>query len=297
MTPRPSRLRRWAVRLACALVIAYLVSGLMLAWAQNWLIFPGAFIHRGPSAQVSAAPGRELLILHTSDGHRVAAVFGKALEADSTPRPDCSLRPTVLFFYGNGDCIKTSLVIFDEFRRLGANVIVPEYVGYPMSGGKPSETGLYATADAAYQYLLSRSDVDPQQIVLVGRSLGGAAAIDLAARHRVAGLATISAFTTMDEMARKVMPVFPTGLVLKYHFDNRRKIGSVSCPVFIIHGTQDSLVPFAMMSQLAAAAHAPVIQLPVEGADHNDIFLVGGQPMLDEFGKFIESIHAAAARR
>ena len=283
------------MRVVRVAVVAYLLASLMLYLAQNWIIFPGAFIHRGPESIVRPAPGREVLELRAPEGHRVAAIFGAALNADGTPRADAAARPTVLFFYGNGDCIKTSLWVFDAFRQLGANVLIPEYVGYPMSGGKPSEAGVYATADAGYAYLLARPDIDRRQIVIAGRSLGGAAAMDLAARKPVAGLATFSAFTSMAEMGRKVLPMFPTSLFLRSKFDNWQKIRDVQCPIFMAHGTHDSLVPFTMMARLVEQARQPVIEFPIEGADHNDIFLVGGQSMLDRFGAFLETVHRTAS--
>jgi fermentation-respiration switch protein FrsA (DUF1100 family) len=288
--PAKSRLRRWSVRLLRVAVALYLACCVILYFAQNFLIFPGAYVHNRERSQVGPAPGREVLELHTPGGQRVAAIFGAALTEDGMPLTDASTRPTILYFYGNGDCIRTSLQQFTKFRRLGYNVMIPEYIGYPMSGGRPSEAGLYATANAAYAELLTRHDVDPHRIVVVGRSLGGAAAIDLASREPVAGLATFSAFTSMDAMARKVMPIIPTGLFLKSHFNNLQKIGHVQCPVFLAHGTKDSLVPFSSMGRLAAQVKGPVTTFAVDGANHNDIFNVDPGLLLQKFAEFIDSL-------
>lgn len=285
-----SRVRRWASRTLRAIVLIYLLACLMLYLVQTRILFPGAFVHKG--ASVAPAPGREVLSLRTADGERISAVFGAALSPDGAHLSDASHRPTVLFFYGNGDCIKTSMEQFSDFRRLGANVLIPEYVGYPMSKGRASESGVYATADAAYDCVLARTDIDPKQIVVVGRSLGSGAAVDLASRKPVAGLATFSAFTSMDEMARKVLPMFPTSLFLKHHFNNEQKIAAVKCPVFLAHGTNDGLVPYTMMARLAAKAMQPVTQVPVSGADHNDLFYIGGDSLLEKLGEFLTSVHA-----
>jgi hypothetical protein len=274
-------------------VVVYLAACLLLYMFQNWIIFPGAYVHGQHAATVSASAGREILSLRTPDGHAVAALFAPALDAYGSSRPDAATCPTILYFYGNGDCIATSLGVIDAFRRLGCNVLCPEYIGYPMSGGKPSEAGLYATADVGWAYLQTRSDVDPHKIIIVGRSLGGAAAVDLAARDRPAGLALFSAFTSMHEMARKVLPMFPTGLFLTAHFDNEQKIADVKCPVFLAHGREDDLVPYSMMARLAARVRTPVTVCPIDRANHNDIFPVGGEQMLENLAEFIRALPIA----
>ena len=288
-----SRLRRRAARWTRLIAIFYLVACLAVMFFQKWIIFPGAYLMDPARARVLPAADRELLDLRTIDGRRVAAIFGAALDGAGSPLPDAASRPTILFFYGNGDCLRTSLGPFRRLRELGANVLVPEYVGYPLSGGRPSEAGLYSTADAAYAHLLTRKDVDPKKIVLVGRSLGAAAAIDLASRRTVAGLATFSAFTTMDVMARKTMPVFPTFLMLEAHFNNRGKIATVQCPIWLAHGDRDTFVPYAMMAELAAEARRPVNTYTIRGADHNDIFDVNDGALFGEFGRYLDSLGLA----
>lgn len=290
-----SRWRRWGRRVLRVAVVAYLAACVILMLVQNWLLFPGAYVHSRKTAVVHPGPNRELLTLHSPDGHRIAAVFGAALNPDGSPRADAATRPTILYFYGNGDCLYTSMDQFEEFRRLGANVLIPEYVGYPMSGGKPGEAGIYATADAAYAWLTDRPDVDRNQIIAVGRSIGSGAAVDLASRKPLAGLATFSAFTSMDEMAQKVLPIFPTRLFLRHHFRNEEKIAHVRCPIFLAHGTKDTLVPFSMMARLKNKAGGPVTLYEIVGADHNDIFLVGGVKLLEKFGDFVEQVHRGVA--
>jgi hypothetical protein len=283
------------VRIAKIAVLVYLGLCLALYLFQNVIIFPGAYVHGNDAADVRAAPGREVIELHTPDGHRVAAIFGIGLsdEFQLARGP----RPTILYLYGNGDYIKTSLGPFNEFRQLGANVMIPEFIGYPMSGGKPSEAGFYATAEAAYQYLLERPEVDPKQIVIVGRSLGCGPAIDLASRKPVEGLATFSAFTTMDEMARKIMPWFPTGLFLHSHFNNLQKISAVKCPIFLAHGTDDDFVPFSMMGRLVEAAKAPVVVYPILRANHNNIFQINDGNLIPAFGRFLDGLHPVTRRQ
>jgi fermentation-respiration switch protein FrsA (DUF1100 family) len=292
LPPQP-RKRSWTwrvlKRLAILAVVAYLLGGIVLYFLQPLLTFPGAYVHR-QDATVEQSSDYELIRLQTADGHQIAAVFGKALDATGDVRPDADGRPTILFFYGNGDCVATSMELFQQFRQLGSNVFIPEYVGYPLSTGKPSEEGCCQTADAAYAYLFGRHDVDPNKIVILGRSIGSGPAVDLASRKRVAGLITISAFTSLDDMGRKVAPIYPTWPLLRTHFDNATKIGAVRCPILMVHGVADDFVPLSMMHELAGHATVPVSFLPVERADHNNIFALRGTGLLPRIQRFVDAV-------
>jgi fermentation-respiration switch protein FrsA (DUF1100 family) len=275
--------------LICAATAVVLV-GLALAARDSLeckLIFPGAATQGRSDAVVRASSAYELIPLRTRDGTRIVAQFGRALDSAGLPAATPERRPTVLFFYGNGSCVAFMSGEFERFRRLGVNVLMPEFPGYGMSEGQPSERGFYAAGDAAYDYLLTRPEVDPRQIVLAGWSMGAAVAIDLASRRPALALITVSAFTTLPAVAHALVPWLPASLILRSRFDNRTKIAAVSCPIFIAHGTRDGLVPPAMAAQLAAAARGPVITCQVTGAGHNDVFLVGGDALWGALGTFI----------
>jgi uncharacterized protein len=285
--PRRSRLRRWGARILRVAVLVYLGLAAIMFSIQDSYIFPGASTQGQRDAEVTQGFNNELLSLRAADGTRIAALFGIALRPDGQPLADSAHRPTVIFFYGNGSCMAYSTDLFDHIRRLGANVIIPDFEGYGMSGGKPSESGCYAAADAAYDYLLGRPDVDAKKIVPMGWSLGGAAAIDLASRRPAAGLVTISAFTNLREMARRFVPWMPMSLILKYRFDNVSKLAGISCPILIVQGMRDELIPPKMAGELAAVAKGKVTRFDVPDAGHNDVFEVGGQELLNQIGEFL----------
>jgi fermentation-respiration switch protein FrsA (DUF1100 family) len=266
---------------------------------QTRMIFPGAVTQGTPGAEVKPSPGTDLVRLKTASGVRVVALFGPALSATGKPLPDASRRPTMISFYGNGTCLRHTVDSdFARFRRLGVNVMIPEYIGYGMSGGLPSESGCYETADAAYSHLKARRDIDPGRIIAVGRSLGGAVAIDLAARQEVAGLIVFSTFTRMSDMARRQFPVsvLPVSLLLRHRFDSLSKIGRVTCPILIGHGRNDGVVPHEMAGLLAAAAKAPVTTFTVEGADHNDLDDVNGDQVAEALRVFLAKFPAPRPR-
>ena len=279
---------RMLVRLARGALIVYLGALAVLYALQTRIIFPGAATQATPEAEVHPPPGAELVRLTSAHGERIVALFGPALKPDGTPRPDAATCPTLLYFYGNGMFLKASEYDFERLRRLGANVMIPEYLGYGMSEGHPGESACYATADAAYDHLRSRRDLDPERIVAAGWSLGGAVAIDLAARRKVAGLAVFSTFSSMVEMARRSFPYLPTSVLLQHRFDNLAKIARVSCPILIGHGTNDSIVPDEMSMRLASAARAPMTRFTIPGADHNDVFEVRTETTFARLRRFIE---------
>lgn len=255
---------------------------------ERSLIFPGTATQGRDDTRLPPAPATyELVSLTTANGTPIVAQFGRALTADGQPHAHADTRPTVLYFYGNGACVAYSQHEFDAFRRLGFNVIIPDYPGYGMSNGAASEPGCYEAADAVYDHLLARDDIDRNQLIAAGWSMGAAVAIDLASRRPVTRVVTLSAFTSMPAVARHVAPWAPTSLIIRSHFDNAEKITSVACPILLIHGTADDLVPHAMAGELAARVPADRIQIIDIPAGHNDIFLVGGTALWKDIGEFL----------
>jgi uncharacterized protein len=285
-----TRLRRWGVGVIRLLVLVYAGVAAIFFAMQTWLIFPGSETQGQADAVIEAPPGAELVALTTSRGDKVFALFGKALKPDGSPRPDAAGCPTLLYFYGNAMCLRDATEEFGRFRRLGANVMIPEYVGYGMSGGKAGELGCRETAEASLANLESRPDVDRGRVVAAGWSLGGAVAIDLASRHPVAGLATFCTFTRMADMAKRLVPFLPASLLLRHRFENLAKIATVGCPVLIGHGREDRIIPFAMADRLAEAAKGPVTRVTIDEADHNDFFQVGGERVRAALRRFLDEL-------
>jgi fermentation-respiration switch protein FrsA (DUF1100 family) len=187
-------------------------------------------------------------------------------------------------------CMADAIGEFNKLRRLGNNVIVADYLGYGMSSGKPSEAGCYATGEAVWNHVIGRDDVDKGRIVPMGWSLGAGTAIELARTKPIAALALFSPFTSIADMAKRVLPLFPSSLLLRHRFENERKLADVKVPILIMHGTRDSIIPFDMSQRLAAVAGDRAAFHPVEGADHNDLFDVGGPELFETIGRFLDKV-------
>lgn len=172
-------------------------------------------------------------------------------------------RATVVYFHGNGGAAADRAHRASALGAAGRGVLLVEYRGYPGSTGSPSEAGLARDADAAFAFA-SAGTKGP--LVLYGESLGSGVAVSLAARSRPSALVLDAPYTSMADMARDRFPWLPVDLLLRDRFDSLRTIPSVRCPVVILHGSRDDVVPHRMGRELGAAAGARVVLL--EGSDY-----------------------------
>lgn len=281
------------IRLLRIPALAYLGFAAMFLLLQARIIFPGHATQGRPEAQVRPRPGTELVRLEAHPGTPVVALYGPALSPQGRPLPDAANRPTLLFFYGNAMCLRDSQYEHERFRRLGINVLIPEYVGYGMSGGSPSELGCRETALAAWDYLVKTRGAAPGSIVVGGWSLGGAVAVDLATRRPAAGLIMLSSFTSAVDMARRIVPFLPASLLLRHRFESLDKIKRIQSPALIGHGRRDGIIPFSMAERLAAAAGGPVTTLWIDDADHNDFLDIAGERLDRAIERFVASLPPA----
>jgi fermentation-respiration switch protein FrsA (DUF1100 family) len=144
---------------------------------------------------------------------------------------------------------------------------------------------------AAYDYLLSREDVDAEKIILFGRSLGGAVAVEIATQRPCDKLILESTFTSAKDMARILFGNVPIEMLVQSRFDSLAKIVTLHMPLLMIHGTEDEVVPFALGQRLFAAANDPKAWYVLDEAGHNDTYVVGGQEYFTRLFRFIQTAH------
>jgi len=202
------------------------------------------------------------------------AVDGTRLHGWYVPHPQP--RAVVLFCHGNGGNVALWADVLRILHdRMGVTAMGFDYRGYGRSEGTPSEAGVLADARAARTWLARRAGIAENQIVLMGRSLGGAVAIDLAA-DGARGLVLESTFTSMPEVGHAVMPWLPVRTLMRTQLNSLAKIGNYRGPLLQSHGTADRLIPYAMGRQLFEAANEPKRFVAIPGGDHND-------PQTDEY--------------
>lgn len=193
---------------------------------------------------------------------------------------------TLVMAHGNAGNLSHRLPIIKALRDIGLNVFMFDYRGYGRSEGSPSEPGVYLDGHAAFDYVAGRQDADSSSIILFGTSLGGAVAVDVALDRPAAGLILESTFSSAKDVARVAYPFLPAQFLLRTKFNSDEKIRSIRVPSLFLHGDRDSIIPLALGRKLFEAANEPKKFSVISGADHNDIFWVGGRAYLEQIRAF-----------
>lgn len=228
-----------------------------------------------PPTPSSYGPNSNILQLRAEDGTSIAAAYF----------PNDKATFTILFSHGNAEDLGTANDTFEYLRSGGFAVFAYDYPGYGLSGGKPSESGLYRAEEAAYEYLVQQLHLPPQRIIVYGRSLGAAPAIYLASRKPVAGLVSDSGFASAFRVLTHV-PLLPWD-----KFRNIDRISQVHCPVLIMQGMQDTVIPTEHGRMLFARANPPKYSYWVPNAGHNEVILA--EHYLDTIQQFAATLPAS----
>jgi uncharacterized protein len=225
------------------------------------LIYPGASrsVDVG-QVERTLQPGEELVWQETARDERIGLII----------RPPAGQERWIIFFYGNGMTVAGTRPVRRWLSSTGFGVVCVEYAGFGVSSGSPSEYGCYRSADAAMTYLQRQASITPDQVMLIGWSLGSAVAIDLANRRHVRAQVLLSPLTSLLACAIDLTRVGKTSFVIG-PFDALSRARSIDCPTLIISGSQDALTRPWMANELTKAmgGHARLVSLP--GVGHNDM--------------------------
>ncbi len=199
----------------------------------------------------------------------------------------------LLFFHGNAGNISHRLESLQQFRSLGLSTLIVDYRGYGQSKGRPTENGLYIDAEAAWKYLTRTRGLEPQSIILFGRSLGGSVAAWLAARKRPLALIVESSFTSVPDVAGEIYPWLPVRWLSRLRHATRDYVASANCPVLVVHSRDDEIIPFHHGEAIFDAAPQPKSLLVLSGG-HNDAFILDSKNYLDGLSSFLADLPSAA---
>jgi fermentation-respiration switch protein FrsA (DUF1100 family) len=274
----PSGPRVLIIVYVCAAIYAAVCLAAYLAQA-SLVFFPGPPPRATPAAAGLAFDDVELA---TRDGERLHGWL---------VRPKAAHEALVLVCHGNAGNIEDRLHLASAFVQMGHAVLLFDFRGYGGSSGRPSEEGLYADAECAYDCAVHTLGFAPAQIVAYGESLGGAVAIELARRREVAALVVEEAFTSLPDVGAIHYRWLPVRWLSRYRFDSIAKVPAIDAPTLVIHSPDDEIVPFEQGRALFEAARAPKRFLATAGS-HN----AGGFTQRVEWRGEVQSWIARARR-
>ncbi|MCF7805034.1 MAG: alpha/beta fold hydrolase [Candidatus Marinimicrobia bacterium] len=256
------------------LVIIYLAfAGFLYLFQEQFVFHPSSAIHSTP-ADVGL-PYEEVTVT-TQDGIDIAGWF--------IPHPDA--RAVILYFHGNANNLADRVEYLKLLHSLRVSIFGIDYRGYGKSDGKPDARGTYKDAEAAWEYLVNDQNIAPENIVIYGRSLGGAIATWLARQKNPGALILGSSFTSAGDMARKMFPFMPVKLLVRVPYNTLEHLKYVDSPVLVSHSIDDTTVPFEHGKRLFEAANPPKEFLELRGP-HNNVVFTSRQQYLEGLDSFL----------
>ena len=258
------------------------VVGLLLFNVWFYIQQPGMLFY--PYPELDASPSDwgleyEDVELITSDNIQL---HGWYLPAKET-------KQVVLFFHGNAGNISHRGASLEVIHGQGRNVLILDYRGYGKSEGEVSEQGFYLDAMAAWQYLTEQRGYQPEDIILFGRSLGGAVATQLATKVQAKALILESTFSSVKDMAGMVMPLVSKLVYMRYDFDTEAIISQVKSPVLVMHSPDDDVIPYSLGVKVYNAAKPPRYFYELHGS-HNNGFIESQPGYKQAINSFLESV-------
>ena len=163
---------------------------------------------------------------------------------------------TLLIFHGNAGDLSNRIYKLNELNKLNINILLISWRGFSGNKGSPTEKNLYKDAEAAIKWL-NKKNVNNNQIILYGESLGTGVAVEMAKKNNFNGIILESPFTSIENSAKIYYPYLPVKYLLKDRYDSISKIKMINIPILIMHGEKDDVVPFSMGKELFEKANSP----------------------------------------
>ena len=234
--------------------------GIAICGYLGLLLFSVVFTNRVlfPAPPSSYRDGEKALKIKTQSGLQITASY--------IPCPNAT--HTILYCVGNAEDLGTARSNYAPLSTKGGfHVLAFDYPGYGTSEGQPTEKTVNEATEAAYQWLLSEKGLTSDKIVAYGRSLGGGPACELAKQKKLGGLILEQTFTSVYRVKTGI------GILPGDVFENIKKVDSIDCPLLIVHGKADRLIPISHGKALFRKAKDPKLCLWVDYAGHGNSVL------------------------
>jgi uncharacterized protein len=276
--PRPLRV---VIALLIIAVLGYGVAVLYLMSQETRLVFQAGQTLPAGRPKFSY----QQLNIPRSDGARQFAWI--------MPEPSANAdAPWVLFLHGNAATIaaKVNIAHYGELRKLGLNVMAPEYRGFAGLDGLPTEGALALDARAAYDYLRTIRKVPASRLVIYGWSLGSAVAVRLASEVESSALILEGAPSSVVNVSQQQYPFFPIRLIMRNPFDSIDRINRVRVPILFLHSPEDAVIPISEGRRLYEAARGDKTFVEVRGG-HVDPTTVDTERFYGAIRTFLAAHH------
>lgn len=238
----------------------FLLLTLLYIFQRHLIYFPSSEVVASPTD--AGVPEMRVIELHTRDGVTIKAWYRPPLYPHM---------PTLLYLHGNAGNISNRAMLVKPYLKEGFGVLLLTYRGYSGNPGTPSEEGLYQDARSAIGFL-KQENVPEKCLVLMGESIGGAVAIQMATEYFVGAIILQAPFTSLVAVGQFHYPFLPIKFFLKDRYESLEKIKNIHVPVLIIHGKRDGIIPPAFSRQLFEVMNPPKQMEFIPFAGHNDLF-------------------------
>ena len=257
---------KWGYFILRFFVIVYIFIGILCYFFLNKLMFH-------PPAVQNTSVFREMFFAESPIGP-IALLHLKAENADKT----------ILYSHGNAEDVSNLTWAFSYFLKERLSVCAYDYPGYGISPGIPTEKNVYAAAETAYKYLTEKCKIEPQNIIIYGRSIGSGASWYLAEKYPVGALIIECGFTSITRVVTQIK-LFPFDA-----FPNIKRVSNVNCPVLFFHGKQDQIVPFNHGKTMYMLANEPKYKLWIPHCGHNDIIHSAEKCYIETLHSFLDTL-------
>ena len=248
---------------------------LLYVMQRNFLYFPGG--DRPPIESLTQTIP-ETISVETEDGIVFSAWYW----------PAKGNKPTLVFFHGNGQAyqfwVNKAVVYVNE----GYGAYFTDYRGYGGVDGKPTEEGIYIDARAHLKTLFEKKNLNPEDVIYYGESLGTGVAVQMAAEFQPKALILESAYTATSDVAKSRYWMFPVDILMKDQYRSIDKIEGLTMPKKFIHAKKDMVIPIRFGRNLYKAAPEPKAWTTIEKGGHNDLYDNGAQLHILEFLRTLE---------
>jgi len=239
------------------IVVVYIAAIVLLYFKQELFIFRPDVLNTAYNFEFANA---EELTFNTPNNGTINGLHFKQSEQKA--------KGVILYFHGNAGALDRWGYVAQELMEYGYDILITDYRSFGKSTGKLNEQNLFSDAQYCYDYLIKK--YKSNEIVIYGRSIGTGIALNTAANNENKLIILETPYFNLSDVIKDYFKLIPKKMLLKYPLNSNQFIRKVKSPIYIFHGTKDSVIPIE--SGLKLQPIAPNSEMIIiEGANHHNI--------------------------